>query len=200
VKGETRELWQRLCEQAAVEQDPEKLFSSHGKLTGYSMKKKNGWRTCNWNRTNRTNDLLVSLSLFVEIVSAEKSLLLAQPSNSRTLKRAIKGLRFLNGVLFCGVIRSHSAIPAVPSFNSGLHRISVWAFAIVGEDDLRTRVPFKIDSAQPHFPLGSTALGSLLVGGHAPRDRLWLSASRLFQWDACLILQSSRRWRSWHSE
>jgi len=65
-------------------------------------------------------------------VSAEKSLLLAQPSNSRTLKRAIKGLRFLNGVLFCGVIRSHSAIPAVPSFNSGLHRISVWAFAIDG--------------------------------------------------------------------
>jgi len=42
VKGETRELWQRLCEQAALEQDPEKLFSSHGKLTGCSMKKKNG--------------------------------------------------------------------------------------------------------------------------------------------------------------
>jgi hypothetical protein len=26
VKGETRELWQRLCEQAAVEQDSEKLL------------------------------------------------------------------------------------------------------------------------------------------------------------------------------
>jgi hypothetical protein len=26
MKGETRELWIRLCEQAAVEQDPEKLL------------------------------------------------------------------------------------------------------------------------------------------------------------------------------
>ena len=26
MKGETRELWQRLCEQAAVEQDSEKLL------------------------------------------------------------------------------------------------------------------------------------------------------------------------------